>query len=166
MDATPTDFCLYNIGHTLYKGGIKMWSFSQTHLRLWWFRISLREEEGDWIMGRHPAVYAREFLFCLYLFIFFLRAVLPDLQICSPTRDWTQALAVKALSPGWTTREVPCFSFSEAIMHTRFTARVTHWHAHEQVSLNEWGRLWRQRGNRGWWGLGQMEELMFCLQWI
>ena len=87
-------------------------------------------------------------------------------NLCSPARDWTQDLAVKDPSHGWNTREVPCFSFPEADMHMGFTARVTHWHVHDLVSLCEWGRLQRQRRNRGWWGLGQMEKLMFCLQWI
>ena len=50
----------------------------------------------------------------------YLLAVLGGLQdLSSPTRDCTQATAVKALSPNhWTTREVPKSSFQKSPLGT------------------------------------------------
>ena len=50
--------------------------------------------------------------------LFFFLATLRDLQdIGSPTRDWIQAIAMKALSPNhWTTEEFPSCNFNHIYM--------------------------------------------------
>ena len=62
----------------------------------------------------------------LYLFIYLFLAVLHSLQdLSSSIRDWTQAPAVKALSPNhWTTREFPMYMIFYIYTHTHICMYV------------------------------------------
>lgn len=65
--STGTDFCLCIGGHTHWEKGTKMGSCSQARFRLQQIRISVREEEGDWVMGEHPAICTTGLLLLLFL---------------------------------------------------------------------------------------------------
>ena len=54
--------------------------------------------------------YSKSFSFILFYYFIFLATPRGLWDLSSPTRDWTQALAVRARSPNhWTTREFPSF---------------------------------------------------------
>lgn len=65
LGAIATIFFLYDNSHTHCKGSAEMWFCSQIHSRPQWFKISVREQEGGYIMGRYPVIYTTGFFgFC------------------------------------------------------------------------------------------------------